>query len=371
MFSNLSAIIHNVSIPLEDSSDKLLWKHSDSGDLELKQAYSFKLQQFQELPWAKRIWNLAIPPSRSLMVWRLMHHKMPTDENLMIRGCALPSMCNLCNKHIESSFHIFFECQFAIRLWFWLAGCLNITIQFTCMEDMWNLCDLNWSPQSKVTITAAIINLLNSIWSARNQARFNNKSACWRASISWIIASTSLSGNSTSKLSTCSLRDFSFLKSFRINIHQPKIPILKEVCWRPPLLNWYKCNIDGASSGNPGNSSCGGIFGNHEANFIFAFAEPLSIATSFVAELSGAMRAVEIAFQNDWKQLWIESDSALVVSAFNNPSRPVAWHLRNRWNNVLVLLRQMNCVITHIYREGNQVADMLANHGLNLSSMVF
>jgi ribonuclease HI len=81
------------------------------------------------------------------------------------------------------------------------------------------------------------------------------------------------------------------------------------------------------------------------------------------------MRAVEIAFQNDWKQLWIESDSALVVSAFNNPSRPVAWHLRNRWNNVLVLLRQMNCVITHIYREGNQAADMLANHGLNLSSM--
>jgi ribonuclease HI len=97
----------------------------------------------------------------------------------------------------------------------------------------------------------------------------------------------------------------------------------------------------------------------------------LDITTSYVAKLSGAMRAVEIAFQNNWKQLWIELDSALVVSAFNNLTRPVAWQLRNRWKNVLFLIRQMNCVITHIYREGNQVADMLTNHGLNLTSIVF
>jgi ribonuclease HI len=356
---------------MDDSQDKLLWKHTDSGDLELKQAYSFKLQQFQDLPWAKLIWNQAIPPSKSLMVWRLMHQKMPTDENLMIRGCALPSMCNLCNSHIESSFHIFFECSFAIRLWSWLAGCLNITIQFTCMEDMWKLCDLNWSPQSKVTITAAIINLLNSIWYARNQARFNNKIASWRSAISLIISNTSLSGNCTSKFSSNSLRDFSFLKTFRISIHQPKIPILKEVCWQPPLLNWFKCNIDGASNGNPGNSSCGGIFRDHEANFILAFAEPLQITTSYVAELSGAMRAVEIAFQKNWKQLWIKSDSAIVVSTFNNPTKQVAWQLRNRWRNVMHMISQMTCVITHIYREGNQVVDLLANHGLNLNSLVF
>jgi mannosylglycoprotein endo-beta-mannosidase len=146
MFSNLSSIVHNVTIPLEDYHDKLLWKHSDSGDLELKQAYSFKRQQYQDLYWAKLIWIHAIPPSKSLLVWRLMHQKVPTDENLMSRGCAIPSICNLCSCHSESSFHIFFECAFAVRLWSWLAGCLNITIQFTCMEDMWKLCDLNWSP---------------------------------------------------------------------------------------------------------------------------------------------------------------------------------------------------------------------------------
>jgi hypothetical protein len=31
----------------------------------------------------------------------------------------------------------------------------------------------------------------------------------------------------------------------------------------------------------------------------------------------------------------------------------------------------MNCVITHIYREGNQAADSLANHGLSIVSIAF
>jgi hypothetical protein len=44
-----------------------------------------------------------------------MHNKVPTDDNLIIRGCALPSMCNFCNNHVESAFHIFFQCNFAVK----------------------------------------------------------------------------------------------------------------------------------------------------------------------------------------------------------------------------------------------------------------
>jgi ribonuclease HI len=371
MFSNLRSIIHNVVIPLEDFQDKLLWKHSDSGALELKHAYSFKVQQFQDLQWAKLIWIPDIPPSKALLVWRLMHQKVPTDENLMIRGCSIPSMCNLCSCHSESSFHLFFECAFAVKLWSWLAGCLNMTIQFSCMEDMWKLCDLNWSPQAKVTVTAAITNLLNSIWFVRNQARFHDKIITWRSALAMIISNTSLSGNNTTKHSSNSIRDFTFLKIFRVSIHHPKVPVLKEVYWQPPVVTWIKCNIDGASNGNPGLSSCGGIFRDHEANFIFAFAEPLGLSTSYVAELCGAMRAIEIAHQKHWQHLWLETDSKLVVEAFKNPNKPVAWQLSNRWKNTMFMFKQLNCVVTHIYREGNQAADSLANHGLSINTVVF
>jgi ribonuclease HI len=137
------------------------------------------------------------------------------------------------------------------------------------------------------------------------------------------------------------------------------------------MLNWLKCNIDGASNGNPGIAACGGIFRNYDADFIYGFAEPLGITSSFVAELSGALRAIEIALHRNWTHLWIESDSSSVVAAFKNPDKQVAYNLRNRWKNALVMLSQMNCVITHIYREGNQVADLLANFGLSIPSFAF
>ncbi|GAU35943.1 hypothetical protein TSUD_394910 [Trifolium subterraneum] len=367
-YPNLSSIISQIVIPLSPSQDKLLWKHTDNSDLQLKEAYHFKTQQFQDLCWAKYIWSTDIPPSKSLFVWCLMIGKVPTDDNLMRRGCHIPSMCNLCNMHVESSFHIFFECDYAIKLWSWFAGCLNIVLQFNSMEDMWNLCDLNRSPQCKITITAAIINLPNTIWLVRNEARFNNKIIPWKSAISLIIASTALTGNNTCKSSSNSIRDFTFLKIFRVTIHHPKTPILKEIIWQPPLLNWIKVNIDGASCGNPGNASCGGVFRNYNADFMFAFVDPLGVETSYFAELCGAMKAIEIAFDKNWLNLWVETDSSLVVAAFNNPSKPVAWPLRNRWRNVLFMLNHMNCMVTHIYREGNKVADLIANHGLSLSA---
>jgi ribonuclease HI len=77
-------------------------------------------------------------------------------------------------------------------------------------------------------------------------------------------------------------------------------------------------------------SSCGGIFRDHEANFIDASVEPLGISTFYVAEICGAMRAIKISYQKNWKHLWLESDSALVVAAFKNYDKPVTWQLRNR-----------------------------------------
>jgi ribonuclease HI len=189
--------------------------------------------------------------------------------------------------------------------------------------------------------------------------------------ISLITAATFLSGHKTLKTSTNSMRDFSFMKQFRISLHPSRPTILRELLWLPPMPNWIKCNVDGASCGNPGNASCGGIFRNHEAEFVYGFAEFLGVTNAYVAELCGVMRAIEIAFQNHWNNLWIESDSLSVVSAFNHPEKQVAWSLSNRWRNSIYMVKQMNVIVTHIFREGNQVADRLANHGLSITSIVF
>ncbi|KAK2417490.1 hypothetical protein QL285_039786 [Trifolium repens] len=370
-YNALRFLVEQVTIPTVPSRDKLLWKHTDSGELQLSDAYSFKLQPLQDLLWAKFIWCPDIPPSKSIFAWRLMHNKVPTDENLKIRGCIMPSMCSLCCKSEESTFHIFFECEFAVKIWSWFANCLDMVLQFTSMEDMWKLCDFNWSPQCKTVVSSALVNLISSIWTARNQARFNNKLTNWKSSISLIIANTSLSGNNSKNVSSNSIRDFIILKHFNVTTHHPRTPVIKEILWQPPLINWVKCNIDGASKGNPGLAGCGGVFRNHDADLLYCFAEPLGIASSFQAELCATMSAIEVAYKMNWNNIWIETDSTLVVLAFQNSNSMVPWYLRNRWSNILLLFRNLNGIVTHIHREGNHIADTLANHGCTLSSASF
>lgn len=66
--------------------------------ISVKDAFLFKRHQSPELDWANCIWSADIPPSQSLISWRLMHDKLPTDEKLMERGCCIPSMCSLCHS---------------------------------------------------------------------------------------------------------------------------------------------------------------------------------------------------------------------------------------------------------------------------------
>jgi len=189
----------------------------------------------------------------------------------MEMGCNIPFMCSLCYVQTETSFHIFFDCIFAFELWCWLASILDCTLHFQSLEDIWTVCDRYWSPQCKIVILSAIINIISSIWFARNQLRFQGKPFNCRLAINNITATVSLTCNNICKISNYSVRDLFILKKSSVNIHAPKAPIIKEIIWQPPYHNWMKCNIDGAS--NPTTSFCGGIFRDSDAIFKMKFAE--------------------------------------------------------------------------------------------------
>jgi len=108
-FPNLMLLAAQGIIPAQSRRDKLIWKHSTNGELTLKDAYNLKKKtNFQKVRWAKLIWSPDFPPSKSLMVWRLMLDKLPTDDNLISIGCHFSSMCSLCGSKAETSFHLFF-----------------------------------------------------------------------------------------------------------------------------------------------------------------------------------------------------------------------------------------------------------------------
>jgi len=128
MFPHLSQIATKITLPIEDRKDEMIWKSNCTGELSFKDAFLFKTGTGQNINWAKTLRCPNIPPSESLLVCRLLLKKLPTDENLSLRDSYLPSMCSSCHSQVENSLHLFFDFSFALKLWFWLASILNISI---------------------------------------------------------------------------------------------------------------------------------------------------------------------------------------------------------------------------------------------------
>ncbi|XP_024630619.1 uncharacterized protein [Medicago truncatula] len=210
-----------------------------------------------------------------------MNDKIPVDEKLKERGHVIPFICSLCMTAEESSFHLFFECSYAVHLWCWLASILNQSLHFLALEEIWSLSARGWSPQFTLAITSTVINILSAIWNARNTYRFKNRKIHWESVISQIIVNVSLSA-SNSKLSASSgIREFSILKAFNVSIHPLKLLIVKEVISSPPISGWIKGNCDGAFAA--GKAACGAIFRNSKGQFMGCFAEGLNNGNSFCA----------------------------------------------------------------------------------------
>jgi len=134
------------------------------------------------------------------------------------------------------------------------------------------------------------------------------------------------------------------------------------------MLSWVKVNTDGASIKNPTRAATSGIFRNSEGVCLGGFSQFLRNVNALYAELIAVMNAIEIAVVMSFSNVWLESDSQLVILAFKSNS-VVPWSLKNRWENCIQSTHRMRFCASHVYREGNICTDSLANFGLSLSSL--
>lgn len=93
-----------------------------------------------------------------------------------------------------------------------------------------------------------------------------------------------------------------------------------------------------------------------------AFSCKVNVASAVETEFLAVMEAVSLAWTKGWHRLWLETDSSLVVHYFNNP-KLMSWRLKVAWDNCLYATKKMFFHVSHIFIEGNSVADVLANYG--------
>lgn len=119
--------------------DQLIWCNNDSGILSMKEAFKFLNNSNCPVSWSKFIWSPCVPPSRSFLVWRIFHKRLPTDDNLRSRGCITVSTCDLCGLSSETSDHLFLQCSFACSIWSWVGNILHHSFDLASADTIFSI----------------------------------------------------------------------------------------------------------------------------------------------------------------------------------------------------------------------------------------
>ncbi|KAH0635990.1 hypothetical protein KY289_035905 [Solanum tuberosum] len=106
-------------------------------------------------------------------------------------------------------------------------------------------------------------------------------------------------------------------------------PILvpKVIHWKPPMEGTYKCNSDGASKGNPGQSAGGFCIRDWKGEFIFAATYDLGIRTGLEAETSAMEKGLNYCVTHNLLPVCLETDS-LVLTKILNGVWEVPWSIK-------------------------------------------
>ncbi|XP_019434823.1 PREDICTED: uncharacterized protein LOC109341375 [Lupinus angustifolius] len=320
--------------------------------------------------WFKLIWSKAIPPSKSFIVWRWIHQRLPIDDNLQRRGCHIVSWCSICRSTTKSSNHLFLSCPLAAQIWNWTGNLFSCTIVNSSIEELLDSYNQGWSPQLYEVFLNSIILEISRILNARNNSRFEDKTITNSRIISNIMVDIALSGKLSSACSNSFIEEFSIMRSLSIQLNHRKSPKMVEVTWKCPPIRWTKVNTDGAAFGSPSQADGAGIFRNTNGNFMGCFTDYFEIKDTLYVEFKAALMAVEFAKKKGWNSIWLECDSSLVVDMFKGEAE-VSWKLAAKWCRCRTTLSSMDFHVSHIFREGNACVDMLAKFGVNSKTFIW
>ncbi|KAK1278312.1 hypothetical protein QJS04_geneDACA023361 [Acorus gramineus] len=146
-----------------------------------------------------------------------------------------------------------------------------------------------------------------------------------------------------------------------------KTSITVQVKWSPPPIDWVKANSDGSLSED--RFGYGAITRNSSGDCIQTIAARTRAASINLLELKGILDELCLSKGNTSK-VWSESDSTTAV-AWAQGKGIFPWAALRDLREIKTLVALLtDWKISHVFREGNRVADVLAHWQSPLGSIV-
>jgi hypothetical protein len=101
---------------LSDQKDRVRWAFENDGEYTSKSMYKWLSFRGVSDPQLKKIWRLKIPMKIRIFLWQVIHDRLPTREQILLRHGPTSGLCPLCDE-VESVDHLLFNCPVAVFVW--------------------------------------------------------------------------------------------------------------------------------------------------------------------------------------------------------------------------------------------------------------
>ena len=136
--------------------------------------YNNELPSAGNVSWGKFIWDSYIPPRRSVLLWKILHKRIATEEEVQRSEVQLVSCCRFCFANSESLDHLFWNSPFVKFLWSDVIGKFGFSA-FTGDSFLsffaWAM-SLKPSSQIGSLWKVALAAVCDVIWFSRNKSVF-------------------------------------------------------------------------------------------------------------------------------------------------------------------------------------------------------
>jgi hypothetical protein len=182
-FIQLLRLIRGAGINLvEGVDDEITWTAGGGDAYTARYAYSMQFSDRPRTKFRSLIWKTWAPGKIKIFSWLLHHNRLWCNDRLQRRGWENRYFCALCNRNLESSMHLFWECSFSKMIWSQVAtwrGCESLHPNGwahgkTTTEIITSMAD-RATPTARKGVWAMIGLILWHIWLERNGCTFRRR----------------------------------------------------------------------------------------------------------------------------------------------------------------------------------------------------
>lgn len=164
-------------------ADRMVWKDGDSmSDFAPSVAWNSIRSKAPQVSWFRWVWSTPCIPRYSYHVWLIMRGKLLTQDRILKwsserRKNMNMMCCPLCIADFDSHAHLFFECNYAFKVW----SEVNVNTSLKHRSNDWgNIAEYMTSNATSKSLIHIIDRLVLAtsayyIWQERNNRLFRNQ----------------------------------------------------------------------------------------------------------------------------------------------------------------------------------------------------